>query len=223
MSRSLRGQKSNFKSLILKTSLVIPFPLKISSVCSLLSFPADRPFLTFDSLAVFLLISYSEVLCSWRFWYPVLSMDQQTQHHLEFVRNAGCGHTPDLLNLKFSQVPSGLVCTLPSETHWSATLVKPAKETSQFTVFINRLQRIIKWNQTIPFALWITEYYFFQISAPAFFSSNWNRGSCPLGVPGRCLFRAVRPAESSCGPASSAALQATCYNSRQNTPRQSWV
>lgn len=96
-------------------------------------------------------------------------MDQQTQHHLEFVRNAGCGHTPDLLNLKFSQVPSGLVCTLPSETHWSATLVKPAKETSQFTVFINRLQRIIKWNQTIPFALWITEYYFFQISAPAFF------------------------------------------------------
>ena len=61
---------------------------------------------------------------------------------------------------------------------------------NSLSVFINHLQQIIKWNQTIPFALWITVYYFFHICAPLF-SSSWNRGSCSLGVPGLRLFQAL--------------------------------
>lgn len=168
-----KRSKEQFSIIIINDLFSHSISFKISSVCSLLSFPTDRPFLTFDSLPMFLAISRSEVLGGWQSCYseyhPWTSRPAIAWNLLE-VQNLR--HIPDLwIWIEINKVPRWFLCTLKSEKHWSLTLVKTLwRDTIIHSVCVNKLfigNNKMEWNQAIP--LYSGSYnIIFQIRATSF-------------------------------------------------------
>lgn len=168
MIRSLRGHKSNLKSLILMTSLVIQFLLKSHQHVVFFHPPTNRPFLSADGLTLFIQCLHSEVPRAWQFYCSVSSWPCRigitwsllcciSAHHKHSTSESGAFPNPQVT-----------WWTLDFEKHWpaSGTRAKPPERQVIGSVCSCKSLITITWDRrksllsSLPYVFQIRSHFF---------------------------------------------------------------